>query len=296
MEKSFLIYTNLFDLRRTARYNKAMIKGNVCKFNFKESQGAITVTQFIHETQNIQAQTVVYPNYGAYLVLTGKGRYVVGKGAYDVKEGSLFFSFAGEPFSVVGKENFTYMYLSFSGSRAEELMRRFSLSTENCVFADYENLIPFWLENFSRSQEETLDLISESVLLYTFSRLVQSARTLPDTFYGILTFIDEHFTESDFSVHTIAQEFHYSPKYVSRLFKKNMQTCFSEHLKNLRIKYALSLMEQGVTSVKNVALLTGYVDALYFSKLFKAKLGISPKEYIVKKQKSEFAVDKERGM
>ena len=39
-------------------------------------------------------------------------------------------------------------------------------------------------------------------------------------------------------------------------------------------------MEQGVASVKNVAILSGFEDALYFSKVFKQAEGITPSEYI----------------
>ena len=52
------------------------------------------------------------------------------------------------------------------------------------------------------------------------------------------------------------------------------------YLRELRIRHALFLMEQGVASVKNVALLSGFGDALYFSKVFTAEQGISPKAYI----------------
>jgi AraC-like DNA-binding protein len=39
-------------------------------------------------------------------------------------------------------------------------------------------------------------------------------------------------------------------------------------------------MEEGVANVKNVALLSGFEDPLYFSKVFTASEGISPKVYI----------------
>jgi AraC-like DNA-binding protein len=39
-------------------------------------------------------------------------------------------------------------------------------------------------------------------------------------------------------------------------------------------------MEEGVTSVKNVAILSGFRDPLYFSKVFAGSVGMSPKAYI----------------
>ena len=54
---------------------------------------------------------------------------------------------------------------------------------------------------------------------------------------------------------------------------------YSEYLKNYRIKYAVTLLEHGIDSVKSVAFLSGFSDPLYFSKVFKNSIGISPKDY-----------------
>ena len=61
---------------------------------------------------------------------------------------------------------------------------------------------------------------------------------------------------------------------------KQMGISYVEYLRNLRIKRAVFLMEQGVASVKNVAILSGFEDALYFSKVFKQAEGVTPSEYI----------------
>ena len=44
-----------------------------------------------------------------------------------------------------------------------------------------------------------------------------------------------------------------------------MSITFSAYLTNVRLKHAVFLMEQNVTSIKNIALLCGYKDPLYFS-------------------------------
>ena len=54
---------------------------------------------------------------------------------------------------------------------------------------------------------------------------------------------------------------------------------YAQYLRNLRIKHAITLFENGIDSVKNVAFLSGFSDALYFSSVFKAELGMSPAEY-----------------
>ncbi len=41
-----------------------------------------------------------------------------------------------------------------------------------------------------------------------------------------------------------------------------------------------SLMEQGYTNIADIAFLCGFNDPLYFSKVFKQQLGVSPRKHI----------------
>ncbi len=59
-----------------------------------------------------------------------------------------------------------------------------------------------------------------------------------------------------------------------------MKIGFSEYLTNIRMKHPAFLMEQGVTAAKKVVLLSGYSDLLYFSKVLKKQMGMSPREYL----------------
>ena len=58
-----------------------------------------------------------------------------------------------------------------------------------------------------------------------------------------------------------------------------MVMSYSEYLRNYRINYAVSLLNHGIDSVKNIAFLSGFSDPLYFSNVFKKVMGISPKDY-----------------
>jgi AraC-like DNA-binding protein len=80
----------------------------------------------------------------------------------------------------------------------------------------------------------------------------------------------------------IAEELGYDSKYLSSLFKKRKGVTYTKYLREQRIKHAIFLMEEGVVSVKNVAILSGFRDALYFSKIFTQSTGLSPKAYIAK--------------
>ena len=102
----------------------------------------------------------------------------------------------------------------------------------------------------------------------------------------MLRITEDNFRSPDFSLAALAEELGYDAKYLSFAFKKKRGIAFTQYLRDLRIKHSIFLMEEGVVSVKNVAILAGFGDALYFSKVFKQLMGISPKMYIENLNKS----------
>ena len=58
-----------------------------------------------------------------------------------------------------------------------------------------------------------------------------------------------------------------------------------EFIRQIRIKKALRLMDDGETSITEVAYKTGFNDPKYFSRCFKAEMGMSPSAYLNEKDK-----------
>lgn len=64
------------------------------------------------------------------------------------------------------------------------------------------------------------------------------------------------------------------------IFKENLGMTPSEYITHKRLLRAHSIIESGeYEKISDVAFLSGYDDALYFSKLFKAKYKVSPSKY-----------------
>ena len=59
-----------------------------------------------------------------------------------------------------------------------------------------------------------------------------------------------------------------------------MHINITEYLNITRIHHACTLMEQGFTCVKDIAFLCGYKDSLYFSRVFKKEMCVSPREHM----------------
>lgn len=261
-------------------------KDNICKFVSAGSQMHTLTANFVLETCNENIRHIkMSRNCAMYLVVSGTGTLCTEHAEKELRPGTLFFSLTGSACSIVNKQDLNYMYISFNGERTHELFERFKVSPFNCIFYEHEALICFWQSSLEKANSENIDLISESVLLYSFSALSQSCTTKDETLLNdILKFIEDNFKDCDLSLNSTADALGYNAKYISRVFKNGMGVTFTAHLKTIRMQHAIFLMEQGITAVKNVALLSGYTDPFYFSNVFKNTFGISPKEFLAKKK------------
>ena len=265
-----------------------MKQKNICKFIDSSSADTIEVHKFIYETDKKIIGEKSALNYNrVYLTKSGKGTLFLGNNTIKYCPGMLIFGFEGESVYCECDENTEYMYIDFRGNRSDALFRRFGINPSNRCFEHHDGLIPLWFNSLSQSCEQNIDLAAESMLLYSLSRLSLINNETNTLINKILDLAEAEYTDPDTSISSIAKELNYNPKYLSHLFKEKMGTSFSEYLRNLRLKYAVTLLDHGIDSVKSIAFLCGFTDPLYFSSVFKKNIGVSPKEYKSKKMVSE---------
>lgn len=257
---------------------------NICKFVSSSVGEKLTTINFVFEKNaSVMEKTLIRPDCIMALVASGRGRLRIGDSSWELDTGTLFFTFPSEAMTFDAVEDLQYLYISFHSEGAKPLFDRFEVSERNRVFRGYEGLLSFWQNAIGKASEKNLDLLSESVLLYTFSQMTPpSANAEQYRINSIIHLIETRFTERKLTLEACADAIGYNPKYISHIFRKNVGVTFSEYLKNTRIKHAIFLIEQGISSVKNIALLSGYADPLYFSHVFRKSVGVSPSEYIAR--------------
>lgn len=258
-----------------------MFSENICKFIAPSQKDTLTTRDFVFEQQPDGTKRT-HPLHGMYLVAAGTGVLRQGEGVFPLTAGMLFFTFSSLPYTIENTDGLQYLYITFEGGRSEELFRRFGISPKRCLWDDMGHLLPLWEDSLLRADEENVDLLSESLLLYTLSKLKRSLTPADNFAHRVLQHLEQHFTEHDLSLQLVAERLGYNDKYLSHAFKQQFGMNFSSYLRLMRIKHAALLMENGVTSVKNVAFLSGFSDPLYFSKVFSAEIGCSPKAYLAK--------------
>ena len=259
-----------------------MQKENICKFITSSEDVGLGIKKFVLERNNEILSSKTRLDYNRlYLFISGCGSIFFDKSEVFFREGSLIFAFEGENVYIKAKTECECMYIDFNGIRASELFYRFTINISNRIF-DESGLIPLWQESLSRAHDSTISLVAESMLLYSFSRLDLCENKKNNVIMDMVRISEKNFSDPELSVEKIADMLDYNAKYLSHVFKKQMKISYIEYLRSLRIKYAISLFDNGIDSIKNVAFLSGFSDPMYFSTVFKRSVGKSPTEYLKK--------------
>lgn len=265
-----------------------MKNSNVCKFTLSEPSNDPSVFCFVLETDvETMLKRITLRHHRMILIEQGNGEFLINDHPYSFSAGTLLFAFEGESFALSKGNDLRYLYIDFDGVRRQNLCQRFAISPLSRKRDNLNSLIPFFKDCLLSTQQENIDIVAESVLLYAFSRLSSIISPKNDIIQKVISFTENNFQNHELSISMIAQNIGYNSKYLSHYFKKKMNISYSEYLRSIRFKFAISLFESGISSVKNVAFLCGFSDSLYFSNSFKKSIGISPKEFISKLSNGE---------
>lgn len=110
-------------------------------------------------------------------------------------------------------------------------------------------------------------------------RLMQFLMELPRAQGALDGYLHQRLSDPELSVAQLARQSHVSEQYFRRSFKKKYGVSPRQYLNDARIDYAKSLLLTDYYTVGEVARMSGFEDANYFSTAFKKRVGQTPLEY-----------------
>ena len=265
------------------------MRDNICHFiPYRKEYDSIHTINFVLESKErmldkLKAESV----YKIYYVNSGYGFIHTSGRVSELFEGDIFFTFPAMPFCIESGTDFSYTYISFLGTRANMILDMYNICSDNFIFRDFKELKNHW-QNCFEFGSELSDMSSESALLYAFAcigkRLAVEGsyeRKKEETVSLVKKYIDDNFCDADMSLEKIGKSVNYNEKYISSLFKSYLKIGITDYVNTLRMQYACTLMQQGYRSIKDISNMCGYADQNYFSRVFKKRMGVSPREYIL---------------
>jgi len=112
----------------------------------------------------------------------------------------------------------------------------------------------------------------------TTEKILYSFRNIDVQVFSILTFMAQNYHE-DISLNTLAEKYHFTTVYLSRLIKKETGYSFVDILTCIRLMNAVDLLKDSKCKIHIVCDKVGFKDQRYFSQVFRKVFGHNPVEY-----------------
>lgn len=96
---------------------------------------------------------------------------------------------------------------------------------------------------------------------------------------NIKAYIQQHFSEKELSVQSIADHVYLSHTYLCALFKKSTGCTVNEYITQVRMDRAKELLVNSDAKLYDIALQVGLTDPNYFCSVFKKHAGYTPSNY-----------------
>jgi AraC-like DNA-binding protein len=216
-------------------------------------------------------------------ILNGQGSFESPYGSYTPKSGDLIIMHRGDlvDYGCYGNDSWESVWIDFDCS--EKLPTVF----ETGVIHN-ENLREIFLELIKIKDMTHGQTAYATGLIWKIISVLDTDEPMPKHYSkyidDALTYIHRHYIQK-ITVSEVANNISLNRSYFCSLFKKEVGTPPKDYIDNYRMSAACGILKQSSLSMSEVAEKAGYSDLAAFSKAFKLRMGISPKQYREKYKK-----------
>lgn len=142
----------------------------------------------------------------------------------------------------------------------------------------YDNLYRIEKINDAHTIKEIME--SGYTLIYSLTESMSETNYSgsSDIIKQVIIYLNTHYSEA-VSLKDVADMVHISPPYLSALFKKETGKSLVSHLNDIRLARSKKLLSDTSMSITEICMASGFSSPSYFSKIFRIKYGLTPKQY-----------------
>ena len=250
-------------------------------------------------------------------IVRGKGRHQFAGAEYDIRAGDVFIINPGEThaYKVCPEESMEIINCLFLPSLIpDSLIRELDLTNSmdyfyvhpflsddlrfnhrlNLYGQDAENVLTL-LENMLREHRNAeigcttvirLQLLELLIMLSRFYKRVEKKPNSPSprqqdralTAIRLYGYMERNYGKG-ISLQSLSELFHVSTRHINRLIRERYGKSVVELLHDIRITRAKQILLETDEKIVSIAMLVGYEDSSFFTRLFLRQVGCTPSQY-----------------
>ncbi len=239
------------------------------------------------------------PHYLIHYILSGKGKLVVGKEEYPLESGYGFLITPDELafYQADEEEPWTYVWVGFNGTQAEEYVGNIGLSVRQPIFKSdaSEELYRIVKDMMEHNTYGLSHDLRRNGQLGIFLSVIAEGSKVEKRGEGdkaniyvrkAVSFIQNNYC-NPIKVTDVADYVCVNRSYLYTLFQKSMGMSPQQFLTTFRITKATELLQITSLPIESIALSCGYHDPLVFTKAFRQIKQMSPTGFRKEMQKGE---------
>lgn len=249
-----------------------------------------------HATYHYRNRQTPIDQYVLIYCVKGSGKYQVEGKQYQVKANQYFILPANKAHAYASnnEDPWTIYWIHFRGTLAsyygEDALEPTTVSASlNSRIADRNNIFEdifltlsdgYTIENLRYTASLLHFYLGSLRYLPIYRRCHKGEKTDENCTLvnAILKFMEENI-ERQLTLKDIANYTGYSASHLSSLFSNSTGHSLMNYFNMLKVKKACELLDTTNLKITQVSCMVGIEDSLYFSRLFRKIIGISPKQY-----------------
>ncbi len=229
--------------------------------------------QIVHSEKGREFHMVDRPSYGLSLCIDGQITYTKnGKQFVSAKETAVILPKGGN-YTLYGDRDGLFPLINFQceGFTQKDILAIPLTNPQACI------------HTFEKLKQQAIDSTSHFQTFSLFYKLLEEITSKPQARNPLLTraaqYIGQNLSSPALTNASIAAALDISEVYLRKLFISHLGTTPKQHILDLRIQKAKSLLTDTPLTVTAISESCGFSSIYHFSREFKKKNGITPSQY-----------------